>query len=86
MVTWRALYMRWARVDERRGHVDLQAVRGAQSVELQVRRLGPQRGDDAGGMGVVVGVDADDGVDLVCQHGYGPFLPGGGAVESTPAR
>jgi len=37
-------------------------------------------------MGVVVGVDADDGVDLVCQHGYGPFLPGGGAVESTPAR
>ncbi len=78
--------MRWAVVMNDGVMQTFRPSRGAQSVELQVPRLGPQRGDDAGGRGVVVSVDADDGVELVCQHEYGVFLPGGGAVESTPAR
>jgi len=67
------------------GEVEQRLIAGRVGGGLQVGQLGPERGDDAGGVGVVMGVDADDGVDLVCQHGHGSFLPRDGAVGSTSA-
>jgi hypothetical protein len=41
-----------------------------------------QAGDGGRGQGVAVGVDADDAVDLFCQHGHRGGPPGVGAAVS----
>jgi hypothetical protein len=63
------------------GEVQQPPVAGGIGADGAVGEHATQAGDGGGGERVAVGVDADDAVDRLCQHGRAVVLLGGAAVS-----